>query len=67
MSKPDKAGPARRIDIENDDQTILLALSALFTAVAIARGDSPGTSLAVTSVQCANALIDAAVAKPDKP
>lgn len=70
MSKPDKAGQARRIDIDNPDQVVLLALSALFAAVSIARGDSArmgAAAIARSSVECANALIDAAVAKPDKP
>jgi len=67
MSKPAKPG---RINVEDPDQVILLALSALFAAVSIARGDSartPAAAIARASLECANALIDAAVAKPDKP
>lgn len=67
MSKPAKPGPASRIDVENPDQIIVLALSALFTAVAIARGIGANAELARASVDCANALINATIVKPDKP
>ena len=65
MSEPAKPGPGSRIDVNDADQIILLGLSALFTAVAIARGDSAHEALAKASVVCANALIDATI-KPAK-
>lgn len=61
MSKPAKPGAPRRIDVQNEDQIILLALSALFTVAHILRDNSPSRMIAQQSVECAKALIDAAV------
>jgi len=60
MPKPTPA----RIDVDNVDEVILLALAALFTAVAIARGAvHPLNEVAKGCVTCADELIDAVVAK----
>jgi hypothetical protein len=57
---------AGRIDENDPDQLVRLALAALFTTAAIARGAEPNTMLATDSVTCANALVDA-VASRDAP
>jgi hypothetical protein len=49
---------AGRIDPENLDQLITLALAALFTTAAIARGAEISTSLTRACANCAKAVVD---------
>jgi hypothetical protein len=50
---------SERIDPENIDQLVRLALTALFTTAAIARGAEINTMLASSCATCANAVVDA--------
>jgi hypothetical protein len=64
--KPSAPGATTLIDVNDSDQVIRLALGALFTAVAIARGArDPLTDIAQSAVVCADALMDAAARARD--
>ena len=53
-----------RIDPENLDQLVTLGLTALFTAVAIARGDAASTNLALVCAICAKAVVKSVTDAP---
>lgn len=77
MSKPGKPPQPRLIDVDDTDQVIRLALGALFTTTAIARGFTGDLlQLAPAMVAVADALMHASRARaappppppqPDKP
>jgi hypothetical protein len=58
MPTPDKPS---RIDYHDREQVVRLGLAALFTSIAIARGDQPTSDLAKKCVVCVDALLDAIV------
>jgi hypothetical protein len=59
--------PPTRIDFEDREAVVRLALASLFTSIAIARGDTPSPELAGKCVYCVDALLDAVAAKVVKP
>jgi hypothetical protein len=58
MPTPDKPS---RIDFDDREQVVRLGLAALFTTIAIARGDQPTRELAKKCIVCVDALLDTIV------
>lgn len=66
LPKSNMAKAASRIDYDDREQVVRLALASLFTSIAIARGFEATTELAAKCARCADALIESVAEKVKK-